>query len=340
MNINKIALPESPNVLKSIKNGFDAITKHLILLLFPIGLDLVLWFAPRLQIKSQIERIVTEMSEVSALLSPDFGEMVEAGQEIWLIAAERINLFVALRSFPIGIFSLLSSILPVENPLGDPIFWDVPQLSIAVIISLILFLTGLAFGGLYFSSVRQAALFDDVKWRTILREWPRISIQAFLLSLIWLILFFGILVLGSCVATGITLFSVSLGQLVIILFGIVSFWLIFPLFFSPHGIFSQGQKAWKSMIQSIRLTNMTFFKTGLFIMLAIFVNQGLNLVWQVAPESSWLMVISIIGHAFVTTGMLAASFVYYQDMIRWSEELNLISKSQPVIEEERSTIEK
>lgn len=339
MKINKIALPESPNVLKSIRNGFDAITKHLFLLLFPIGLDLVLWFAPHLRIKTQIEGVIAEMNELSALLSPDFGEMVEAGQEIWLIAAERINLFITLRSYPIGIFSLFTSIMPVENPIGNTIFWDINQLSIAAIISLGLFLIGLAFGGLYFSSVRQAALFDEVKWRTILREWPRISIQSFLLSLMLFILFLGILVLGSCTATGITFFSVTLGQLVIILFGIVSFWLIFPLFFSPHGIFSQGQKAWKSMLQSIRLTNTTFFKTGLFIMLAILVNQGLNMVWQVPPENSWLMMISIIGHAFVTTGTLAASFVYYQEMIRWFEELQLMGKLQP-IEEERPTIEK
>jgi len=154
----------------------------------------------------------------------------------------------------------------------------------------------------------------------------------------WFILFLGILVLGSCIATGITFFSVTLGQLVIILFGIVSFWLVFPLFFSPHGIFSQGQKAWKSMLQSIRLTNITFFKTGLFIMLAILVNQGLNIVWQVPPEKSWLMMISIIGHAFVTTGMLAASFVYYQDMVRWFEELQLIGKPQ-LADEERPTLE-
>lgn len=279
------------------------------------------------------------MNELSALLSPDFGEMVEAGQEIWLIAAERINLLITLRSYPIGIFSLFTSIMPVENPIGNPIFWDINQLSIAAIISLGLFLIGLAFGVLYFSSVRQAALFDEVKWRTILREWPRISIQSFLLSLMLFILFLGILVLGSCTATGITFFSVTLGQLVIILFGIVSFWLIFPLFFSPHGIFSQGQKAWKSMLQSIRLTNTTFFKTGLFIMLAILVNQGLNMVWQVPPENSWLMMISIIGHAFVTTGTLAASFVYYQEMICWFEELQLMGKLQP-IEEERPTIEK
>jgi hypothetical protein len=92
------------------------------------------------------------------------------------------------------------------------------------------------------------------------------------------------------------------------------------------------------MLQSIRLTNMTFFKTGLFIMLAILVNQGLNIVWQVPPEKSWLMMISIIGHAFVTTGMLAASFVYYQDMVRWFEELQLIGKPQ-LADEERPTLE-
>ena len=339
MNSYKIALPEPPNVLKSIRNGFDTITKHLTLLLFPIGLDLVLWFGPHLQIKSQIEGLIDEMNQVSALLAPDFGEIVEAGQEIWLMAAERINLLLALRSFPIGIFSLFSSILPVENPIGKPVSWDVSNLTTAVIISLGLFLSGLAIGGLYFSSVRQAALFDELNWRTIINRWPRISFQSIQLSLMWLILFLGILVLGSCVATGITFFSVSLGQFVIILFGIVSFWLIFPLFFSPHGIFTNQQKAWKSILQSIRLTNMTFFKTGLFIMLVILVTQGLNQVWQIPPEDSWLMVISIIGHAFVTTGMLAASFVYYQEMVRWVEELQEIGKPKPVLEE-RPTIEK
>jgi cytochrome c oxidase assembly factor CtaG len=114
---------------------------------------------------------------------------------------------------------------------------------------------------------------------------------------------------------------------------------VFPVFFSPHGIYSQGQKAWKSLLASIRFTNITFFKTSLFIMLAILVNQGLNMVWQVPPEDSWLMMISIIGHAFVTTGMLAASFVYYQDMIRWVDELQALSAPQPIIEE-RPTLEK
>ncbi len=339
MNMNKIVLPESPNVLKSIRNGFDAITKHLILLLFPVGLDLVLWFGPHLQIKSLIEGLIVEMNEVSQLMPADFGDVMEAGQEIWMAAAERINLLIALRSLPVGIFSLFAGILPVENPLGTPFFFDIPTLSSAVIITLLVFLSGLALGGLYFSAVRQAALFDDLKWRGIFQDWPRVSLQSVILSLIWGVFFMAILIIGGCAASGITFISVSLGQIILILFGVISFWLIFPLIFSPHGIYSRGQKAWKSLLSSIRLTNLTFLKTSLFILVALLVNQGLNMVWQVPPENSWLMLISIIGHAFVTTGMLSASFIYYQDMNRWMEELQALGLPKRIVEE-RPTLEK
>ena len=339
MNINKIVLPESPNVLKSIRNGFDAITKHLVLLIFPVGFDLILWFAPHLQIKSQIEGLVLEMESLSTLLPADYEDVIETSKEIWIVAAERLNLFIAMRSLPVGIFSLFTSILPVKHPLGDPQFLDIANFNSAVLICLGLFLSGLILGGLYYSSVRQAALFDEVKWRVIIREWPRVSIQSFQLTLFWVFFFLGVLVVGSCLATGVSLFSFSLGQVVILLFGIISFWLVFPLFFSPHGIYSTGDKAWKSIITSIRLTNITFFKTGLFIMVAILINQGLNIIWQIPPEDSWLMVISVIGHAFVTTGMLSASFVYYQEMLRWMDEIHELSNPQPIIEE-RPTMEK
>ena len=256
-----------------------------------------------------------------------------------MAAAERFNLLIGLRSLPVGVFSLFAGILPIDNPIGSPIFWDVRSLSSAALIILGMFLLGLILGGLYFSAVRQAAIFDELKWRALMRAWPRVSVQSGILSLIWIVFFLAILVVGSCAATGITIFSVSLGQMVIILFGVVSFWLVFPLIFSPHGIYSKGQKAWRSLISSIRLTNLTFLKTSLFILSALLLNQGLNMLWRVPPENSWLMLISVAGHAFVTTGMLSASFVYYQDMNRWMEEIKDLGQSQQIIEE-RSTIEK
>jgi hypothetical protein len=37
--------------------------------------------------------------------------------------------------------------------------------------------------------------------------------------------------------------------------------------------------------------------------------------------SSWLAFIGIVGHAFVVTGLLAATFVYYRDATRWVERV-------------------
>jgi hypothetical protein len=34
-------------------------------------------------------------------------------------------------------------------------------------------------------------------------------------------------------------------------------------------------------------------------------------------ETSWLSLVGVAGHAFVTTGLLAASFIYYRDADRW-----------------------
>ena len=93
-------------------------------------------------IHSPISGEVKQISNANSLcyedvctLPADFGEVMEAGQEIWHLAAERINLFLVLRSLPVGIFSLLTSILPVKNPL-DLIREDERDLAIKAIESL------------------------------------------------------------------------------------------------------------------------------------------------------------------------------------------------------------
>jgi len=43
----------------------------------------------------------------------------------------------------------------------------------------------------------------------------------------------------------------------------------------------------------------------------------LNYLWKVPPSDSWMTLVGIAGHAFITTAILAASFVYYRDMNVW-----------------------
>jgi hypothetical protein len=44
---------------------------------------------------------------------------------------------------------------------------------------------------------------------------------------------------------------------------------------------------------------------------------GLNFLWAIPPKDSWIALVGILAHAFVTTALLAGSFIYYRDMYVW-----------------------
>ena len=326
MNIKREHLPTPPKVLEALRKGFDAITRHIILILFPIALDLLLWFAPHLRVKQHIEHFIADIYSLQSMYSPEFEEIMPAIQEIWQFIAERLNILIAIRSYPVGVFSFMSSLLPVNTPLGEPVFVEFSSLGFALLAGILLSIGGAALGGVYFSGVAQAALDDEVRWRKIFRNWPWISGQVLLLMLIWLALFTGVAVFGLCLISGAALFSASISQMVFLLYGAIVSWMLFPLFFSAHGIFVSKDKAWRSLKKGAQLTSMTFLKTSFFILIIILFGQGLNMLWQIPPENSWLMLISLLGHAFVSTGALAASFVYYNDMVQWAEKMLYLQK--------------
>jgi hypothetical protein len=55
----------------------------------------------------------------------------------------------------------------------------------------------------------------------------------------------------------------------------------------------------------------------LFLLIFLIINQGLNFLWTTPSQGSWLMLVGIAGHAFVSTALLAASFIYYRDINAW-----------------------
>jgi len=59
--------------------------------------------------------------------------------------------------------------------------------------------------------------------------------------------------------------------------------------------------------------------TSFFILVCILINEGLNMVWTIPGTASWLLLIGIGGHAFIVTALLAASFLYYRDGIKWMQ---------------------
>jgi hypothetical protein len=315
-DLNKISAP--PSLMKSLMAGFDVISNHIALLLFSVVLDLLLWVGPQVKIVKIFEPLFRQVDLLPDTESAGMMDLLRVG-------AERINLLSVLRSFPVGIPSLLAGRSPIDTPLeSNPIILQLSTISNAAGIWILLIISGVAFGTLYFSMVAQAALDDELNLRQALSRWPRNFGQVLLLTIFWyLIISFFFLPL-TCLLSVLLMVGIGVTQFPLIIalfFGALVIWLLIPLFFSPHGIFAYRKPMWESIVKGIRLSRMTFSTTGLLILVVILLSAGLDILWNVPSDSSWLLIIGIAGHAFITAGLLAATFIYYRDADRWLEEL-------------------
>jgi hypothetical protein len=69
------------------------------------------------------------------------------------------------------------------------------------------------------------------------------------------------------------------------------------------------------------LTRLTLPKTSLLFLSMLVISEGLDTLWRVPGERSWMSFVGVLGHAFVSTSLLAASFIYYRDATRWVQRL-------------------
>jgi hypothetical protein len=65
------------------------------------------------------------------------------------------------------------------------------------------------------------------------------------------------------------------------------------------------------------MARFTLPTSSMFVLTVFLLSFGLNFLWSIPPKNSWMTAVGILGHSFVTTALLAASFIYYRDMNIW-----------------------
>ena len=147
-----------PPFLGSFTKGFNTVASHVWLILPPVLLDLFLWFGPHLSLQKLLSpifaQLITDMVKSAGANLPQNFEMANELTQTMLVSS---NLMTALRSYPIGVPSLMAIASPLVNALGLPVVYQVPNLQTALLIWLGLTLTGVLLGSLYFSSLAKAA---------------------------------------------------------------------------------------------------------------------------------------------------------------------------------------
>lgn len=311
MNVTRIEnLPPPPGIISSLRAGFDAIASHITAILLPVLLNLLLWLGPRLSLNalfSSIEGDMVSFWKMSGIPA----NQIQAMLDWYSKTIPSINLFGLLRTLPIGI----STLLPLQDastPLGNPTIWQVSGLSLPIWMLLLPFI-GWIGGALYFRNVAWISLADRAASSRMFHAVLQTILISIVCNLLLIMISMPILVILFVAAQ----ISAILANLLVLFIALVSVWVIVPIFFWAHGVFLRRQNVLTSFLSSFQLTRFTLPTSSLFVLTVFLLAYGLNFLWQLPPEDSWMTLLGIFGHSFVTTALLAASFIYYYDMTAW-----------------------
>jgi hypothetical protein len=304
-------IPPPPGLIRSLASGFNAVATHILVIAMPVLFDLFLWLGPHLRIKELFQPLVDQLPNL--LASPLVANMPDPQTvlQAWTDFLNHFNLFSILHTFPVGVSTLMNLQMPVQTPIGTP-----PDLEVGSALGLVacwalLIVLGWLLGGVYYLWVSAVTL--NLEGRSL---WQSLG-QTVLLSVIWMALLFIFGLPAFILFSIMAVISSILAEVALFIFAILALWLVMPIFFSPHGIFTYQQNAFRAILNSLRMVRFTLPNTGLFLLAFLLIGQGFDFLWRTPSENTWLTLVGIAGHAFISTALLAASFIYYRDMNAW-----------------------
>lgn len=309
-----------PRLIPALVAGFNTVTNHIGLILFPLGLDLLIWFGPQLKLDKLLKPIYTNaIQTIIAYNNAEMRQLLETSQKDMEIILSRINLTNSLSTFPFGIPSLMSGQGIKETPLGFSVSYEIPSIGLILLITAIFIIIGLFLGSLYLSAIAHSTKIE--KDKIITQVLIKKVLKGVGLSLLLIIILIVLVIPTLFVVSFFSLFSPAISQIILIISTFILIWLLIPLIFSPHGVFIGDMGIIQSIFHSIKVVRSYLPGTGMFLLTSILIAQGLDILWIAAPTNSWLTLVGIIGHAFIYTALIAASFIYYQKSSEWTKEI-------------------
>jgi hypothetical protein len=305
---------EQPKLISTFKAGFDTVANRISLIFLPLTLDLFLWLGPHFSIKQVLLSTIQQMKDVPGLDASQLNQLTTAIQNF----GDTFNLAVALRTFPIGVSSLMWGQIPQQTPLGSAPIIQLPSYANTFFCWVLFLVVGITAGSFYFSQLSQVVFNNKMSGK--LRQLPWAVLQVLVLSLAFLTLAILLSMPVMVMWSVLSIISPNVAQIILPFIAVIILWVLVPLVFSAHGIFAFHQNALVSMLTSTRLVRASLPGSGLFLLAGLVLSLGLDLLWSAPPDTSWLALVGIAGHAFVTTSVVAASFVYYRDIMRWVQE--------------------
>ena len=317
-------MPAAPvGIIESLTSGFEIAAAHIQIMLLPLGIDLFLWLGPRVSLRSvfsgiehQFYTALTPSMEGDAKTS--LLQSIKWFHDLAQAAPER---HLPILFPPTLLGGRRVSVLPFEfTPLViETLPGTLSGIALALFSSLVLY-------EVYFCWIAQYVVDEPLSPRRFVRRFLSVFLQTSLSI--------GVIIIVGAVLSVAFLSVLSILQLIgsQALFGALGFLLFVFVFvfiipacimvvFTLHSMLLYGRNIIGALWDSVRVAQWNMLPTTIFMILVIGIYVAMNTIWGWADRGSWLALAAMGGNAFIATGLLAATFVFYKDRYRYWREV-------------------
>lgn len=318
MNTSSEFKIEPPSIIQALLAGFNTIANKPNLILIPIILDFFLWFGPAWRVDGIFLPLVKRLTDLPVGEGGEAIALLESYQATLVDVLANFNLALSLRTLPVGVPSLMVSKPSFLNPLGRPLTFSLDSNIEFITFWLFFILAGFILGSLYLQNIsKQIIQIQDNSLQTFIKSFLQIILMPVLILILLLLLTLPLVLL----ITLVTLISPAISQFILIMAAGFIIWAILPLIFTPHGIFLYKQNLMAAMITSIKVVRFSMSKTAWFILFSYLMVEAMNYLWRSPNVDNWFLTIGILGHAFIVSAVVAASFHYFIEATKFSQSV-------------------
>ena len=315
-------------LIETLSAGYSMVLKRIWLIAIPVALDVYLWLGPRLSIQP-LTRFLLGLWLPPEQAPPEIQSLLELNRELLATMGQEANLFSFLSSNLLGMPSYLAGGLPV-GVVGSPVTWGEGE-SALLILALIptLMAVGLFLGSFYLGVIAQVTRDGIVDLKHLLQRVWRY----------WgLIILFGILLIGGLLTLGfpfmtivrlLEMVSPAMAYFVLLGAGGLILWMLLHLFFVPHAIVVSESGLLRAVWNSLVIVGRNFWSALTLVILTNLISAGFTIIWDKMSVNAPLTAVSIAGNAFIGTGLVAASLIFYRDRLEqwnaWMEQVRSAS---------------
>jgi hypothetical protein len=298
-------LPRATGVVDTLSAGFGVVNQQPWIVLIPVLLDLFLLFGPRVSAAPLVGWFVSQPAferSLGAGVAPD------AARADVIAAADDLNVLAMLSSGGVT----LPSVVPYLGIARGPLI--VYSIDMVLMIGVGALLIGALIGCVYRALLAQGARDGEISPLRLPGEATRAWLRIIALALLLVVMMILILLPLAFVAALASLVAGGAAMLVTGVVVTLSLAAQLYLFFASDAILVSRVGPIEAIRRSIAVVHTGVWSALTFVMLVTVTLIGMAQVWSLlASQAGWGLSLAIVGNAYIASGLIAASMLFYQE---------------------------